>query len=95
MLTDICQEQINALKAVWPSVISLLCIFHILQQDGDGCWIRINQNARTEILGLLKKALYATSEDMFEESFDELLDEMEETYPQAFKYFEGLYVENK
>ncbi|CAB3988170.1 Hypothetical predicted protein [Paramuricea clavata] len=67
----------------------------MLAQDGDGCWIRINQNARTEILGLLKKALYATSEDMFEESFDELLDEMEETYPQAFKYFEGLYMEKK
>ena len=96
ILTDNCQEERNSLKAVWPSASLLLCIFHILQQAWR--WLldknhQINQNDRPGILGLFKKALYARSEDVFEECYVELLDEMEETYPQAFKYFEDLYEE--
>jgi hypothetical protein len=56
---------------------------------------QIRQNARPEILGLFKKALYAKSEDIFEETYGELLDEMDEIYPQAFNYFEGLNQERK
>jgi hypothetical protein len=98
MLTDNCQEERNALKCVWPSAILLLCIFHILQQAWR--WLldknhQIRQNARPEILGLFKKALYAKSEEIFEETYGELLDEMDEIYPQAFNYFEGLYQERK
>ena len=98
VLTDNCQEEKNALKSAWPPANLLLCIFHILQQTWR--WLldknhQINQNDRPAILGIFKKALYACSEDVFEESYDELLDEMEEVYPQAFKYFEDLYQERQ
>ena len=47
ILTDNCQEERNALKAVWPSGNSLLCIFFMFfSKHGDGCWIRIIKSTK-------------------------------------------------
>ncbi|XP_048589237.1 uncharacterized protein LOC116618843 [Nematostella vectensis] len=95
ILTDNCKEERNALKSIWPLSTLLLCTFHMLQQLWR--WLHESKNNvnladRPFILNLFKKSLYAETEQEFENSFSELLNDdhcMEN--PTLVSYLQKLY----
>ena len=99
ILTDNCLEERNALKSVWPTATLLLCIFHVLQQVWR--WIvekdhLVNQHDRPEVFSLFKKALYATTEESFDDCYEDLLsDDVCSKYPNLLQYYRNLYVIKK
>lgn len=99
ILTDNCTEERNTLSVVWPKSVLLLCIFHILQQIWR--WLHdknhnITLADRPHLLSLFKKSLYAESEELFEETFNELLnDDNCKCYANLVQYFTQLYEEKQ
>ena len=95
ILTDNCLEERKALKSVWPTVTLLLCIFHVLQQVWR--WVvdknhHIDQHDRPEVFSLFKKALYAESEENFDDCYEDLLsDDVCSKYPNLLQYYRDLY----
>ena len=95
ILTDNCLEERKALKSVWPTVTLLLCIFHVLQQVWR--WVvdknhHIDQHDRPEVFSLFKKALYAGSEENFDDCYEDLLsDDVCSKYPNLLQYYRDLY----
>ena len=96
ILTDNCLEERNALKSVWPTATHLLCIFHVLQQVWR--WIiekdhLVNQHDRPEVFSLFKKSLYATTEQSFDDCYeDPLSDDVCSKFPNLLQYYRNLYV---
>ena len=91
-MTDNCAELHEALLRVWPSVLLLLCTFHILQQVWR--WLGEKKNCipidkRPELLLLFKRMVYSENAEMFQECYNIFLDEVSK-YPNYRGYIVGL-----
>ena len=70
-ITDDDSAQRNALQSVWQDIILLLCHFHHLQAVWAWLWKRehdILKNDRPALFNLLKKVVYAESNQTFEDA---------------------------
>ena len=98
-MTDNCHELREALKAVWPNSVPVLCIFHVLQQVWR--WLQDRKNGidledRPNLLLLFKKVLYAENEDDLEEFFEDLIScDMVSKYPNFEKYVTDVFEEKE
>ena len=78
ILPDDSAAERAALQATFPSANSILCIFHVLQAfwryvwDGKNDVKRIN---RPHVFGLMKKMVYANTEEEIDETFGEVLED--------------------
>ena len=74
-MTDNCDELRDALHEVWPLATLLLCTFHILQQVWR--WLHekehgVNLDDRPQLLQLVKRILYARTDDEFNDRVNEM-----------------------
>ena len=95
-LTDNCSEERDALSIVWPTALLILCVFHVLQQVWR--WLhdknhRINLIDRPTLLSKFKGLVYAKTNALFEEYYEELssAEIIIERYPNFGKYLDTLY----
>ena len=95
-MTDNCSELRDALSISWPMSKQILCIFHILQQVWR--WLHDTKNGiekfdRPKLLAKFKQILYAETKELFEETFEQFLDEdiLTEDYPQFSTYIQTVY----
>ena len=75
-MTDNCYELRVALREMWPTSVSVLCIFHVLQQVWR--WLHEKKNGLIledcpSLLMAFKKILYAENEDDLQNFFDDLI----------------------
>ena len=78
-MTDDSDAERNALSAVWPNSVLLLCIFHVLQAQWTWLWDAKHGIAQTDkpaLLLMFRRVLYAETEE-------ELSDRLEEMYADA------------
>jgi hypothetical protein len=81
-MTDNCYELRASLNEVWPSAVSVLCIFHLLQQVWR--WLHGKKNGismedRPQLLLSFKRIVYAESEEaQFLVIKDEILNRQKE-----------------
>ena len=78
-MTDDSDAERNALSAVWPNSVLLLCIFHVLQAQWTWLWDAkhgIAQTDKPDLLLMFRRVLYAETEE-------ELSDRLEEMYADA------------
>lgn len=94
-MTDNCYELRVALREVWPTSVSVLCIFHVLQQVWR--WLHEKKNGviledRPSLLMAFKKILYAENEDDLQNFFDDLISsDLASNYPNFVKYVTDVF----
>ncbi len=96
VMTDNCYELRSSLSEVWPGAVSLLCIFHVLQQVWR--WLHEKKNAismedRPKLLLAFKKILYAECEEDMQNDFDDLVGDTASNYPGFVKYITDVFEE--
>jgi hypothetical protein len=96
VMTDNCYELRSSLSDVWPGAVSLLCIFHVLQQVWR--WLHEKKNAismedRPKLLLAFKKILYAECEEDMQNDFDDLVSDTASNYPGFVKYITDVFDE--
>ncbi len=96
VMTDNCYELRSSLSEVWPGAVSLLCIFHVLQQVWR--WLHEKKNAismedRPKLLLAFKKILYAECEEDMQNDFDDLVSDTASNYPGFVKYITDVFEE--
>lgn len=72
-LTDNINEEINALKIVWPQSRSLLCIFHVLQSVWRWLKNNIKKEEHTFMMHASRKMLYAQTYEEAQEKYAETI----------------------
>jgi len=96
---DDSKAEFNALKAVWPKSVILLCAFHVLQSVWRWLWEAkntIKNEHRQHIMLLFKQALYCKNEIEFDELCDILLsDNVVILYDNFVKYFNVQWAKRK
>ena len=95
VMTDSCSELRDALSKCWPSVVLLLCVFHMMQQVWRWLFEKthcITQNDRPKIMILFKKVVYASTVQEMEDLFEELIEsDVVCKYANLCAYLNGLY----
>jgi hypothetical protein len=98
-MTDNCYELRTSLNEVWPSAVSVLCIFHLLQQVWR--WLHEKKNGismedRPQLLLSFKRIVYAESEEDMHDDFDDLVsNNIASKYPGFVKYVSDVFEECK
>ena len=97
VMTDNCYELRSSLSDVWPGAVSLLCLFHVLQQVWR--WLFEKKNGisvedRPKLLLAFKRIVYAESEDM-QNGSDDLVCDTASTYPGFVKYVTDVFKERE
>ena len=96
VMTDNCHELRSSLSDVWPGAVSLLCLFHVLQQVWR--WLFEKKNGisvedRPKLLLAFKRIVYAESEEDMQNGFDDLVCDTASTYP-GFLSMSPMFLKN-
>jgi MULE transposase domain/SWIM zinc finger len=94
-MTDDSAAERNALKAVFPDSVLLLCAFHILQAFWRFLWdskTNVKKDARQQLFMLLKSMLYANSTEQLETLFNKAIsDTTLSNHPKVLSHLQSLY----
>ena len=94
-MTDNCSELRDALHAVWPKALLLLCLFHIMQQVWR--WLcegknKISLPDRKEIMLVFKDMSYEPDAETFKTKYDQITEnDTAIKYPHFLLYLDGVY----
>ena len=98
VMTDNCYELRSSLSDVWPGAVSLLCLFHVLQQVWRWLFEKkkgISVEDRPKLLLAFKRIVYAESEEDMQNGFDDLVCVTASTYPGFVKYVTDVFKERE
>ncbi|XP_064631784.1 uncharacterized protein LOC135489974 isoform X2 [Lineus longissimus] len=99
IMTDDSAAERQALQAMYPEAILLLCVFHVLQAFWRFLWDSKNsvrKEDRPSILMLLKAMVYADSVDPLEEKYEAAVrNPVLRRYENVAKHLEGIYGRRK
>lgn len=94
-MTDDSAAERNALKAVFPETVMLLCAFHVLQAYWRFLWDSKNavkQISRPILFSFVKSMLYATSDSALDDMYRMALSDVTvNNYPKVHSYIQVLY----
>ena len=95
IMTDDSNTEKAALKAIWPKAVELLCTFHFLQRRWT--WLfegsnKIKHEDRSTLLNLVKKLVYAKTDEALQNYFKEFLAHpIVQKYPSFSRHVELLW----
>lgn len=99
IMTDDSATEKGALRKMWPKSTQLLCVFHFLQRQWTWLWEgknKIQHSDRTILIEVVKKIVYASTEEQFRQSCKDLkTNETALKYPHFLKHMESLYSDCK
>ena len=97
-MTDDSSAEKNALKAIWPTTMQLLCTFHFLQRRWT--WLydkknKISTRDRIILMNLVKSMVYAKTDNELQKQFSEFQSHELVTKYNFLKHVQGLWDKRK
>lgn len=56
-MTDDCKAERNALRAIWPTAVLILCAFHVLKNEWSWLMSNEDKSVRQELMGYFKAVI--------------------------------------
>lgn len=98
-LTDDSDCERNALQYTWPSMLLLLCLFHVLQAVWGWLWKgdhKVLKHDRPTLYNLFKSLVYARSEGEYDDALHQLQEnKVVDKYPTFLQHVQNDYLARK